>query len=246
MNNMKKLLILLLCAVTLVAAGVFGTLAYFTDSEAVTNTFTVGRVGISLDEAKVNLQGQPLKEGKPIVDAEELERVGLEKVDRWQPTANDKEQEYYLLPGHSYTKDPTVTVDAGSEDAYVRMMATITYQKEADKVLDESWLNIDSANWTVQGAPDTVKENGKISRTYEFRYVGNDAENAGNGIVVKSADPTRLPPLFTTLTFPGTVTSDQNARLQGMTITVEAHAIQAAGFDTADAAWTAFGQQHSK
>ena len=236
MNNTRKLVILLLCTVALVAVGVFGTLAYFTDSEAVTNTFTVGQVGISLDEAKVNLQGQPLKDGKPIVNAEELEQVGLKNVDRWQPTENDKAQKYYLLPGHSYTKDPTVTVDAGSEAAYVRMMVTVTYQKDADKVLEETWLNIDTANWKVQGAPVTEKAEGKISRTYEFRY---------KEAVAKSETATKLPALFTTLTVPGSVTSEQMAFLDDMTITVVAHAIQQAGFDTADAAWAAFGQQHS-
>ena len=85
MNNMKKLLILLLCAVTLVAAGVFGTLAYFTDSEAVTNTFTVGLVGLKLDEAHVNQQGQPLKDNAVVEDVED--------ADRWQPTEQDPEQE---------------------------------------------------------------------------------------------------------------------------------------------------------
>ena len=33
--------------------------------------------------------------------------------------------------------------------------------------------------------------------------------------------------------------------VDGMTIDVQAHAIQAAGFDDADAAWTAFAQQHN-
>lgn len=95
MNNMKKLRILLLCAVTLVAAGVFGTLAYFTDSEAVTNTFTVGQVGITLDETDVNELG--VKDGETRVQS----------------------NEYHLLPGYTYTKDPTVHVDAKSEDCYL-------------------------------------------------------------------------------------------------------------------------------
>ena len=37
---------------------------------------------------------------------------------------------------------------------------------------------------------------------------------------------------------------EELAKLQGMKIYVEAHAIQAIGFDDADAAWIAFDQQH--
>ena len=40
----KKSLLIVLCAVLLVAATVVGTLAFLTDRETVTNTFTVGDV----------------------------------------------------------------------------------------------------------------------------------------------------------------------------------------------------------
>lgn len=252
MKTNVKALLLLLCAVAIVAATAFGTLAYLTDTEAVTNTFAVGRVGLTLDEAKVNEQGVPYKDGA-VLTADQIDKVTLADVDRWQPTKNDPEQKYYLLPGHSYTKDPTVTVDAGSENAYVRMMLTITYKKEADAVFAKygedvmmsGWLNIDSENWLVNGAPETTETETQTTRTYEFRYVGNDAENPGNGVVVKSETATKLPPLFTELTVPGEVTSPEMIHLQDMQISVIGHAIQAAGFDTADAAWTAFGQQHN-
>lgn len=228
MKTRNKALLLTMCAIVLVVGSVFGTMAYLTDTEAVTNTFTVGSVGLSLDEAKVNEMGKP------------------DGSNRWQPTETDKEQKYHLLPGHKYTKDPTVTVDAGSEESYVRMMATITYKAEADKVFADHkkadlfapWLDIDSTNWIVNGAPDTTKDetNGTISRTYEFRY---------KTTVAKSESETKLPALFTTLTVPGEVTNDEIAHLAGMSISVTAHAIQAAGFDTADAAWKAFGEQQN-
>ena len=222
--NMKKMLMVLLCVAVIVTTGIFGTLAYFTDSEAVTNTFTVGRVVITLDEAAVNEQGELLY--KETV----TEGAAKELADRVM--TND----YHLLPGRTYIKDPTVTVDAGSEAAYVRMMATITYQEAADGVLSTQWLNIDNANWIVQGAPVTTKANGKITRTYEFRY---------KEVVAKSNKETELPALFTQIEVPGSVTSEQMVHLNDMTINVVAHAIQKAGFDNADAAWAAFGQQHA-
>ena len=86
----SKVLLTLLCAVALVVTSVFGTLAYLTDNEKVTNTFTVGLVDITLEETDIKSGGKTT-------------------------TGNA----YHLLPGHTYTKDPTVTVEAPSEDCYV-------------------------------------------------------------------------------------------------------------------------------
>ena len=56
----KKLLtamILTLAAVALVVATVFTTIAYLTASSAVSNTFTVGNVAITMFETKVDENG---------------------------------------------------------------------------------------------------------------------------------------------------------------------------------------------
>ena len=101
MKTKSKALLLTLCAVLLVAASVLGTMAYLTSSAEVKNTFTIGKVEIKLDEAKVTADGIPVE--------------GAARV-----TANS----YKLMPGTTYTKDPTVTVKAGSEESYVRMKVT--------------------------------------------------------------------------------------------------------------------------
>ena len=59
MKTKSKALLLTLCAVLLVAASVMGTMAYLTSTDKVENTFTVGNVTITLDEAKVNTDGTP-------------------------------------------------------------------------------------------------------------------------------------------------------------------------------------------
>ena len=46
--------------------------------------------------------------------------------------------------------------------------------------------------------------------------------------------------LFDSITVPGSVTKEQLATIEGMTITVNAYAIQADGFADAGAAWAAF------
>lgn len=220
MRSKHKALLLSVCMVLLVAATTFGTLAYLTDTEAVINTFTVGSVGLSLDEAKVNKMG--VKDGDI----------------RWKPTQTEPTQEYYLLPGHSYTKDPTVTVDAKSEESYVRMIVKVAFRNAlTDETLttnlDSIFTGYNAAKW-VRNAKTVSAD--KKTITYEYRYhtsvPGGDTGN-------------KLEPLFDGFTVPGEYTDEQIAVLDGMTIDVQAHAIQAAGFDDADAAWAAFAQQHS-
>lgn len=219
MKSKRKALALALCAVLLVVTSVLGTLAYLKDDDAVVNTFTVGKVYINLDEAKVNEKGEATDE------------------------RTEEGNKYHLLPGHEYDKDPTTTVLANSEDCYVRMIATITYNADADAVFakyDEdgdmsAWLDIDYEHWIVNGAPKTTKneEANTITRAYEFRYVD---------VVEKATSDTELEALFTKLTVPGEVTNDEIAKLASMTINIEAHAIQAAGFADANAAWAAFAE----
>lgn len=52
MKNVKKAIALVLVLVLAMSIGVVGTLAYLQDSESVTNTFTIGKVDITLAETK--------------------------------------------------------------------------------------------------------------------------------------------------------------------------------------------------
>ena len=50
MKLTKKSLVLLLCLIMAVSSAALGTIAYLTDTQTVVNTFTVGKVDITLDE----------------------------------------------------------------------------------------------------------------------------------------------------------------------------------------------------
>ena len=106
MRKTRKPLITAMCALVL-ALGVNATYAWLTDDATVTNTFTVGKVEIALDEADVNEYGQKLNAAGEV--AEEGDALA-ERV-----TGNS----YKLIPGCTYAKDPIVTVVAGSEKCYV-------------------------------------------------------------------------------------------------------------------------------
>lgn len=212
MKTRSKALLLTLCAVLLVAATIFGTMAYLTSTDTVTNTFTVGKVNIKLDEAKANPDGTLVE--------------GAERV---------KANSYKLLPGHTYSKDPMVTVLSGSESSYVKMTVTFSKANELDAIFAPDGANLtsifsgyDAANWIAKG---NTKDAAANTRTYEFWYK--------EAVAAPTAD-VALDALFDSITVPGTITGAQLATIDGMTITVNAYAIQADGFANADAAWAAF------
>ena len=211
MKTKSKALLLTLCAVLLVAASVLGTMAYLTSKDEVVNTFTVGSVAIKLDEAKANADGSLV---------ENADRV--------------KANSYKLLPGHTYNKDPMVTVLNGSEASYIKMTVTFSKANELDAIfapdgatLTSIFNGYNAANWLYKG---TTKDADADTRTYEFWY--KETVGAPDGDVALDA-------LFDSITVPGTITNEQLATIAGMTITVNAYAIQADGFKTADAAWAA-------
>ncbi len=205
---MKKKIVALCLVIALAATAVIGgTLAYFTDNDNATNTFTVGKVDIKLDEAKVDEYGDPV---------EPAERV--------------QENSYKLIPACEYTKDPTVTVMAGSEESYIRMVVTVNKKAALDAIgvnALEVFQEYNAAKWPM----DSQKADGD-TMVYEFRY----AETVST---VGTADKA-LEPLFTSILVPADITGEQLATLDGLVIDVDAHAIQAASFADADAAWAAF------
>lgn len=213
MKTKRKALLLSLCAVMLVVASVLGTMAYLTSQDQVVNTFTIGQVKINLDEAALD------DTGAPDPDADRV-----------------KENSYKLLPGHTYSKDPMVTVLEGSEESYVKMTVTFSHADELDAIFAPNGADLtsifngyDAANWIAKG---NTKDANNNTRTYEFWYK--------EAVSAPSVD-VELDALFDSITVPGEITNEQLATIEGMTITVNAYAIQADGFADADAAWAAFG-----
>lgn len=132
---MKKKITLVLatlaCALVLVVGSIAGTIAYLTSTtDTVTNTFTVGNVKITLNEAKVTEYG--VKDGDTRVT----------------------ENTYKLIPGHTYIKDPTVHVEKGSEQCYVfvKVVDDIAAIQDATTLADQLTAN----GWTALSGVDNV------------------------------------------------------------------------------------------
>lgn len=244
MKKTTKALLLTLCAVLLVAASVMGTVAYLTASDSVQNTFTVGKVRINLDEAKVTEDGKP---------------VGTDRV---------KENRYKLIPGVTYTKDPTVTVVNGSVESYVRMKVTFN---NAEKIIamctdpeyaDDGPTGVENAYPLIRMVkfveanaakwdgliPDNMVDTQKmLANAKYFTYdEGNNTLTYTYYYKEKVAAPSgdvKLDVLFDKVTLPQWVTGEQLEGLNNFQISVVAEAIQAEGFHSADEAWAAFSQE---
>ena len=199
----KKILVTLsvvACALLLVVGSVVGTVAYLTSTTAqVKNTFTAGNVTITLDEAKVDQYGVA-------TDATN------DRVDGTNSPANT----YKLIPGHRYTKDPTIHVGATSEDCYLFVKVVNGLDGALDTATIESQMATNG--WTPVADQAGV---------YQFNGNGETLEKvaAGTDVVV-----------FKYFKLLGTA---DVAAYTSAAITVQAYAVQADGFENPAAAWAA-------
>ena len=188
-NKMRKFVLLMCSAVLLVCVSIGATVAYLTSQDTVTNSFTVGNVSITLDEAKVSTDGTPAVNGGRV-----------------------KANNYHLIPGRTYTKDPTVHVGSSSEDCwlFVKLENGISgIEKEGTTTIAAQMA---ANGWTLlQGKNNVYAYRSTVSK-------GTDVSVFGSFTIDDSAN----------------VSSYANK-----SIVVTAYAVQADGFSTAAAAWDA-------
>lgn len=177
-KKIMKTLAVAMCAVLLVAGSIAGTMAYLTSTATVSNTFTAGKVAITLEET-------------------------------------DQQASYKLIPGKTYTKDPTITVSADSEDCYLFV--------KVENGIAEIEAGANSVNAQMSADNTWTGVNGSANIFYYKEKV-----SAGAKIKV-----------FETFTIAAEKTGDEIAPYNEKQIVVTAYAVQADGFDTAQAAWNA-------
>lgn len=224
--KLSRIAVLLVSLVMIaVSVSVVGSIAYLTDTSSDVNVMSVGNVRITMDEAQVDLNGTPAADG----------------------TRTSTGNAYNMVPGHTYTKDPTVTVTADSAPSYVRIKVTLNKLSELKAIFGDTFLPqdyVDGWNSTIWPCAKLTEDPTANTVTYEFRYYQ---------VVEQSAAATPLTPLFTSFTIPGSMTGDQLMTLadsnaedaidDSFKIDVVAHAIQATGFADAEQAWQSFDQQ---
>lgn len=211
----KKRFVAILLCVTLVALAAIGaTFAYLTDSKTVNNTFTMGNVAIKLDETNVN-----------------------------DPTgARVTSNAYNVYPGAVVTKDPIVH-NTGKNAAYIRATVNVSnWMNLCAAYYPEFGIHFPSAGyekslellvgqlgegWSVVGveAGDTFTI-GQFDAKFILKY---------DGALAAGADTTAM---FQTVTIPAGIDNANTESFSG--VKVVAQAIQADGFDTWEAAFTAY------
>lgn len=208
----KKILVACLCVALAVLTIAGTTLAYLTSQAEVKNTFTVGNVKMTMDEAKVNTDGTPVENAKRV-----------------------NENDYILSPGHTYVKDPIVHMDDKSENCYVfiKVENGLGVLEAATSTEEGGYKNI-AAQITANGWEQLTDADGKaVAGVYYKEYTkGQEAKDlkvfenfkiADNANTLKNANDQVI---WDTIT-------DANK----ITVNVTAYAIQKDGFTTAAAAW---------
>ena len=208
----KKIGLIAVCAVLVLAASVFGTIAYLTDTtETVQNTFTIGTLLDDSDEFV-------LKEH----EATDADNDGVYTLSE---TSEVDGNTYTVLPGVDLPKDPFVkTTGALEMDAYV-------FVEVVDETGTALSFTVDNTNWTE--LTDVTGPNGGTV----YRLAANDGiAEAGSAlgpvsILAKNTNGKEI-------TVANEAISDADAQFGG-DVTFYGYMIQAGGFDSASAAWTA-------
>ena len=218
MTAKKKFFVVLtalLATVAIVAISVFTTVALLSSSAAVSNVFTIGDVGITMNERKVNLDGTWADDGATRVDT----------------------NTYKLVPNTKYNKDPKITVKAGSESSYLFVLVRNDLENieivsdDADKMTIAEQLTANG--WAVY----TTAATGKV---YVYKgYTGEDMNEKAAAVGSANAEEYKLFDYF--YISPSANVSAYGAAK----VTLTAVAIQTSGFgedigSTAalNAAWT--------
>lgn len=259
----KKTILVAAIAVMLVAALVVGgTLAYFTDKDNATNTFTVGNVDIELLESSLHREnagyvgtpGEKLNPDNAELRSEVL-KLGSNNTSPYkagdtfytddQIKANAREykcENVELNPGEYYHKMPYV-VNTGKNAAYIRIRVMIPADLDT-AILNSSMYTTTALNnkefTMAYDSTGTVERDGVMYNVYTFTRI--DPLAAGEMTYWN---------VWGTIHMDTDVTNEEIASLFGegkpyadgtFPVLVEADAIQADGFANATDAFAAFGK----
>lgn len=181
--------------------------------------------------------------------------VGTVYITLTETNAVEGKNSYHLIPGKSYTKDPTITLVDGSEDAWVAAKVTVSAQEVGEKDL----LDLIGISGTNMINVNAVASGGLLAKTPAAKENWNGLalvhetddcviyQEAGTNtwtlyIFMKNVQKAKAKTvLFKTLTIPAAWDNAEMDVVDTLEINVQAYAVQAYGFDDCyDAMTTAF------
>lgn len=269
----KKSILVAAIAVMLVAALVVGgTLAYFTDTKAKDNVFTVGNVSIQLIESTYHREGNDNSGDKDIPDPTHT-ASGMKYVADGHKAFTDAEikadAENYanyigtkgvgMVPGRGVAKCPYV-INTGANAAYIRIRVMVPSAANKDFV-DVSNGGVITNQWCTTSMLSGEFINGKGGGWNYAPYIDKAAYTDENGVQYDVYTFVRNEPLaagamteWNVWNFIGIDKTANTADIQKaidagaiakdgtLHVLVQADAIQAEGFANATAAFAAFGK----
>ena len=250
----KKILAMSLCVVMLAIAIVGGTLAYFTDTESTTNTFTVGNVKIELLEKERDGNGglkdfEQNKKLYPIVGSAQGEQDALnmpvaknyvDKIVTIKNTGSEKAyiRAYFAIP--SVLDDGYETFNAGKNVLHFNFGNTAA-GASTDGV---QWIWTHGNKWNYfETTIGDIAYNVYYADYYQAVDADVTTEQLIKGVYLDKSFEMKDDGAYA---FGEKLTLDEGWDWSKVSCPVFAVACQAAGFDSADAAITAaFGENYN-
>jgi predicted ribosomally synthesized peptide with SipW-like signal peptide len=251
----KKSILMAAIAVMLVAVLVVGgTLAYFTDTKAATNTFTVGDVKINLIEQERGENGlQDFTQKKALYPI-----VG---------SAQGEQDEYNMPVAKNYVDKMVTIKNTGSEAAYIRAYFAIpsalddgyetfnagknvlhfnfgnTQAGASTDGVQWIWMHGNKWNYFETTMADGIKYNVYYADYYQAVDGGATTEQLLKGVYLDKSFDMKADGAYA---FGEKLTLDEGWDWNNVSCPVFAVAVQAAGFDSASAAMdAAFGANYN-
>lgn len=268
----KKTILVAAIAVMLVAALVVGgTLAYFTDKDNATNTFTVGNVKIDLIESTYHREGNDNSGDKDIPDPTNTASGMTYVTDGHKAFTNDEIQENAkeyagyigtkgvgMVPGRNVAKCPYV-INTGDNAAYIRIRVMVPSAANNDYVavkdggvITNQWCSTSMISGEFKAATGdrtpaieiggyTDPETKVVYDVYTF--VRTEPLAAGAMTEWNVWNFIGIDKTANTADIQKAIDAGAIAKDGTLHVLVQADAIQAEGFANADAAWAAFAAQ---
>ena len=219
----KQKLIIALCTflgvVTIVAASVLTTVAYLTSSAVVSNVFTIGKVGITMTESKVNPDGTLFDNGATRVDT----------------------NTYKLVDNSTYIKDPIITVAAESEDSYLFVLVRNDLEVIEDDEKETIAEQLEKNGWAKYTKASTgwvYVWVGKNAEGVSNVPAGDANKTSGEFTATATTVTAGEYKLFDSFSIDPTPSTNIN-NFGAAKITLTAYAIQDNGFTDVNDAWAA-------
>lgn len=179
MKRRKRIVMSVICGLLVAAVALGGTLAYLTDSESITNTFTVGTGYVGSDA--FTLDETQIVDGK----------LPTEPTD----TRTGEDQEYPdLLPGTQFAKDPTFHLGKNQDGTHVIESYIVAKLDKFDEAAAQGYIFKDkdhkeglNSNWVKVANEDGTMED--LNKDLDGYYLLTTAGSIADGDMNKIYNP---------------------------------------------------------